>query len=169
MGAKTIQPRRDDADPPYGGGIYIIAHHSPTEKDKPIVPVYAGETENFRGRWKDRLELFEDLFGKNAAPVLKGAPYNSFAVYIGRFPVEDAPKGRSELTKYRKDVEWVLIRYLTKIKRYPLNQSRKVGGAILSAGQGIKITNNGATPPFLDPIIEVAPGDMLELSVADLK
>jgi hypothetical protein len=155
---------------PVGGGIYIIAktakNDPATSENKPLVPIYVGETGSFRTRWTGRLETYEHLFGKAAVSILNAPPYNSFGVYIGRFPVEDAPKGRSELENYRKDVEWVLIRYLTQ--RYKLNQSKKVNTPLLSEWMGIKITNSETRPEFLAEKIEVAPGSTLELSLDEL-
>jgi hypothetical protein len=160
--------------PPRGGGIYIMARTAtgtpPTTGNKPIIPVSVGKAKLFSERWRQRLETFGNLFGEHAATVLNAHPFNAFGVYIGKFPVEDAPKGRSELDKYLEDMEWVLIRYLKERKKFQLNQSRRLNEVILSEWEGIKITNRGdSKPEFLDEKIEVRAGGTLELSEDELR
>jgi hypothetical protein len=160
--------------PPSGGGIYIIAktyRDAPaTTVNKPIVPIYVGETGAFSVRWTKRWETMENLFGDNVDSVLNAPPFTSFGVYIGRFPAHDVGYFTPEqLKRHREDVELVLIRYLTQRRGYRLNQSRKVYGEILSDGQGIKITNVGARPQFLEQEIVVNAGGILELSLDELR
>lgn len=159
---------------PWGGGIYIIAktvkNDPVTIENKPLIPVYVGETGKFKTRWTARLETFGHLFGQNAVPILKAPPYNSFGVYVGRFPVKDVKHlDAKKLRSYREDVEWVLIRYLTETKNHTLNQAKKVTTPILSIAEGIAITNTGTVPVFLEPKIEVASGNRLEVSLNELR
>ncbi|HKP87222.1 MAG TPA: hypothetical protein VJZ26_14050 [Blastocatellia bacterium] len=160
--------------PPSGGGIYIIARpvkiNTPvTAINKPIIPIYIGEAGDFRERWTKRWETLGHLFGDNADSVLNAPPFTSFGVYIGKFPAHDVGYFNPlQLRRHREDVEWVLIRYLTQRRGYRLNQVRKVTEAILSEAQGIRITNAGTRPEFLEQTIEVAPGSTLELAMNEL-